>query len=62
MSASFDNDRRFFFKKNNMKQFKCLENSPDLNIIENLCSIINNKLLKFSMNNLDDLKKRIENI
>ena len=50
-----------FFKKNNIKQFKWPVNNPDLNIIEYLCSIIDNKLLKFSMNSLDGLKKGIEN-
>ena len=50
-----------FFKKNNIKQFKWPVNSPDLNIIANSCSIVDNKLLKFSMNSLDDLKKGIEN-
>ena len=30
-------------------------------MIEDLWSIIDNKLLKFLMNNLDDLKKGIEN-
>ena len=49
------------FKKNNIKQLTCLTNSPYLNIIENLWSIIDNKLLKLSINNLDDLKKGIQN-
>ena len=51
---------RGFFKKNNIKQFKWSANSPDLNIIENVWSILDNKLLKLSINNLGDLKKGIE--
>ena len=49
-----------FFKKNNIKQLKYPTNSPDLNIIENVWSILDNKLLKLSINNLSDLKKGIE--
>ena len=49
-----------FFKKNDIKQLKWPANSPDLNIIENLRSILDDKLLKLSINNLGDLKKGIE--
>ena len=51
-----------FFKKNNIKHLKWTANSPDLSIIENLWSIIDNTLLKLSINNLDDMKKGIENV
>ena len=49
-----------FFKKNTIKQLKWVANSPDFNIIENVWSILDNKLLKLSINNLGDLKKGIE--
>ena len=50
-----------FFKKNNVKQLNWPANSPDFNMTENLCFIIDNKLLQLSINNLDDLWKTIEN-
>ena len=50
-----------FFEKNNIKQLKCPANSADLNIIENLRSILENIPPRFSTNNLDDLKRGIEN-
>ena len=50
-----------FFKKKHVKQFKWLANNPDLNIIKNLWSMIDYELLKLSINNLNDLKKRVEN-
>ena len=36
--------------------------SPDLNIIENVWSMIDNKLLKLSINNIDDLKKALQTV
>ena len=37
-----------------------LANSPDLNIIENIWSIVDNKLLKFSMDTIDELKNALQ--
>ena len=35
-------------------------NSPDLNIIENIWSIVDNKLLKFPTNTIDELKNALQ--
>ena len=35
-------------------------NSPDLNIIENIWSIVDNKLLKFPINTIDELKNALQ--
>ena len=47
------------FKKNNIKQLKWPANTADVNIIENMWSILDDELLKLSINNWNDLKKGI---
>ena len=38
----------------------CPANGPDLNIIENIWSTVYNKLLKFSINTIDELKNALQ--
>ena len=44
-----------YLKRKRIKQIIWLANSPDMNITENIWSIIDNKLLKFTINNVDEL-------
>ena len=49
-----------YLKKKNITPIVCPTNSPDLNIIENIWSIVDNKLLKFSINTIDELKNALQ--
>ena len=44
-----------YLKRKRIKQIIWPINSPDMNIIENIWSIIDNKLLKFTINNVNEL-------
>ena len=44
-----------YLKRKRIKQIIWPVNSPDMNIIENIWSIIDHKLLKFIINNIDEL-------
>ena len=49
-----------YFKRKGLKQLFWPANSPDLNIIENVWSIVDNELLKFDIKNADDLKNALQ--
>ena len=49
-----------YFKRKDLKQLSWPTNSPDLNIIENVWSIVDKKLLKFDTKNADDLKNALQ--
>lgn len=49
-----------YFEKKHIRRLIWPANSPDLNIMENIWSIIDNKLLKFSINTIDDLKNALQ--
>ena len=44
-----------YLKRKRIRQIIWPANSPDMNIIENIRLIIDNKLLKFTINNVDEL-------
>ena len=48
-----------YFEKKRIKRIDWPSNSPDLNLIENLWSIVDNKLLKLPITNVDDLKNAL---
>ncbi|CAF3936613.1 unnamed protein product [Rotaria sp. Silwood1] len=45
-----------YMKKRHITTLQWPSNSPDLNLIENLWSIMDKQLLKYSLKNIDDLK------
>ena len=47
-------------KRKRVQQIIWPENSPDTNIIENVWLIIDNKLLKFIINNVDELIEALQ--
>ena len=48
-----------YLKKKNIIPIVWSANSPDLNTIENIRSIVDNKLLKFSINTIAELKSAL---
>ena len=51
-----------YLKKKGIIQLKRPANSPDINIIENIWSIVDNKLLKLNKQNTDDLKTALQTV
>ncbi|CAF4713909.1 unnamed protein product [Rotaria sp. Silwood2] len=49
-----------YLKEQRVKLIPWPANSPDLNIIENIWSILDQKLLKVNINNMDDLKTALQ--
>ena len=49
-------------KKKGLIQLKWPANSPDIHMIENIWSIVDNKLLKLSIQNTDDLKTALQTV
>ena len=51
-----------YMKKKGIIQVKRPANSPDINIIENIWSIFDNKLPKLNIQNTDDLKIALQTV
>ena len=51
-----------YLKKKGIIQLKWSENSSDINIIENIWSIVDNKLLKLNIENPDDFKCALQTV
>ena len=49
-----------YLKKKNIIPIVRPSNSPDLNVIENIWSTVDDKLLKFSINIIDELKNALQ--
>ena len=51
-----------YLKTKGTIQLKWSPNSPDINIIENIWSIVDNKLLNLNIENTDDLKNAFQTV
>ncbi|CAF3296068.1 unnamed protein product, partial [Rotaria sp. Silwood2] len=51
---------RKYFKKKHLHPITWPANSADLNLIENIWSMIDDKLLKFNINNTEQLKNAMQ--
>ncbi|CAF0974121.1 unnamed protein product [Didymodactylos carnosus] len=51
-----------YFKKKRVERIIWPASSPDINIIQNIWSITDNKLLKFTIDNIDDLKDALKTV
>ena len=51
-----------YFKKKHMKLIPWPARSPDLNIIENIWSIVDQKLLKYSISNMAQLEEALKTV
>ena len=51
-----------YLKKKGIIQVKWPANSPDINIIENIWSIVDNKLLKLNIQNTDEIKTALQTV
>ena len=51
-----------YLKKKSIIQVKRPRNSSDINIIENIWSIFDNKLPKFNIQNIDDIKTAFQTV
>ena len=63
----FDNDPKHrslkaleFYKEDNIKIIDFISNSPDLNLIKNIWAKIKNKLCRREFDNINMLRKRVE--